>query len=85
MAIRFIEKSEQYETGEHSGLQFLLDPEQALEIGEALQKSVQTLELGKALKKSLRKSLRKPANKPAMLLPATSCENEPALAEAVNA
>jgi hypothetical protein len=30
MAIRFVEKSEQFDTGDHSALQFLLDPDQAL-------------------------------------------------------
>ena len=69
MALQFVERSEQLETGDHSALQFLLDPDQALEIAEALRRSIQALELGKTLKKALRKQ-NKPANKPAMLLSA---------------
>ena len=85
MAIRHIERAEQFETGERTTLQALLDPEQALEIGEALRKSVQALELGKALKKALKKSsVKKSAKKSAMLLPAAASE-EPALADAVTA
>jgi hypothetical protein len=76
MAIRFIEKSEQFDSGDHSALQFLLDPDQALAIGEALKRSVQTLELGKTLRKSLRKSRNKTAKEPPMLLQAPK-SNEP--------
>lgn len=54
LVIRYIEKSEQLETGERTTLQALLVPEQALEIGEALKRSVQALEIGKALKKSVK-------------------------------
>jgi hypothetical protein len=86
MAIRHIERAEQFESGERTTLQALLDPEQALEIGEALRKSVQALELGKALKKALkkpsaRKSLKKKA---AMLLPAPGPE-ESAVSSPANA
>ena len=84
MAIRYIEKAEQFETGEHTTLQALLDPEQAAEIGEALRRSVQTLELGKARKRALKKSPKKPGKKAAMLLQAPTSD-EPALADAVMA
>lgn len=84
MAIRYIEKAEQFETGEHTVLQALLDPEQAAEIGEALRKSVQTLELGKALKRALKKSPKKLVKKPAMLLQAPTSD-EPAMAASVTA
>src|ERR1700741_3507351 len=63
MVIRYIEKSEQLETGERTTLQALLVPEQALQIGEALKRSVQALEFGKSLKKSVK------------LLQAPACEN----------
>jgi hypothetical protein len=84
MAIRYVDTAEQFETGERTTLQALIDPEQALEIGEALKRSVQAFELGRALKKALKKSsLKKSAKKAAMLLPATSCD-EPALSAAVS-
>jgi hypothetical protein len=82
MAIRYVDKAEQFETGERTMLQALIDPEQALEIGEALRKSAQALELGKALKKVLKKSRRKSAR----LLPPPNSEEhviaagEPAMA-----
>ncbi len=57
MVMKYIDKSEQLETGERTTLQALLDPEQALEIAEALKKSVQLLEFGKTLRKSLKKSM----------------------------
>ena len=66
MRIRYIERSEQLETGERTTLQALLVPEQALQIGEALKRSVQVLELGRSLKNELRQ--------PKMLLQAASCE-----------
>jgi hypothetical protein len=87
MAIRYVDKAEQFETGERTTLQALIDPEQALEIGEALRRSVQTLELGKALKKALKKSRKTSAK----LLPAQTpeepavVEDVPVMAEAVNA
>ena len=56
MAFRYIERAEQFENGERTALQTLLDPEQALAIADALNKSVGLLEFGKTLKKSLRKS-----------------------------
>ena len=56
MAFRYIERAEQLENGERTALQTLLDPEQALEIADALKKSVGLLEFGKTLKKSLKKS-----------------------------
>jgi hypothetical protein len=65
MTVDFIESYDQYDTGERSSLQFLLDPKQAREIGEALRKSVQAMELGAALKKSLKnpaKLLRAPSS-----------------------
>ncbi len=77
MAIRFVEKSEQFDTGDHSALQFLLDPDQALAIAEALKRSVQTLEFGKTLRKTLRKSRSKAAKEPPMLLQAPQ-SNQPA-------
>jgi len=60
MRVNFIERAEQFKTGKHTTLQFILDTDQALEIGGALKKSVQTLEFGRALKKSL-SSLRVPS------------------------
>lgn len=85
MAIRYVDKAEQFETGERTTLQALIDPEQALEIVEALRKSVQALQLGRSLKKALKKpSSKKALKKPAMLLPAPG-SRELALAEAVNA
>ena len=56
MVMRYVERSEQFETGEHTTLQALLEPEQALEIAEALKKSVRLLEFGKTLRRSLKKS-----------------------------
>jgi hypothetical protein len=73
MAIRYVDKAEQLQSGERTMLQALIDPEQALEICEALKKSVQALELGKAMKKALKKSRRKPAR----LLPAASSDEAP--------
>ena len=71
MAFQYVEKAEQFETGERSTLQALIDPQHALEIGEALRKSAQAYELGKALKKALKKSPPKKLMKEsAMLLPA---------------
>ncbi len=64
MTIEFIESYDQYETGERSSLQFLLNPKQASELGEALRKAVQAMELGAALKRSLKN--------PAKLLPVPS-------------
>lgn len=85
MAIRYVDKAEQLETGERTTLQALIDPEQALQIGEALKKSVQTFELGKALKRALTKSARKKPEEPRpMLLPAPVPE-QPEMAEAVSA
>lgn len=90
LAVRYIERAEQFETGEHTFLQALIEPEQALEIGEALKKSVQALELGKALKKALKKSAKKPAKRtkvvetPMMLLPAPACD-VPALTDPISA
>jgi hypothetical protein len=85
MAIGYVDRAEQLETGDRTVLQALIDPEQALEIGEALKKSVQAFELGKALKKALKKSSqKKAAKKSAMLLPA-STSDEPALTDAVTA
>ena len=66
MSLRYIERSEQLESGERTTLQALLVPEQALQIGEALKRSVQVLELGKSLKRALKK--------PNMLLQAPSAE-----------
>jgi hypothetical protein len=71
MAVDFIESYDQYDTGERSNLQFLLNPKQAREICEALRKSVQALELGAALKKSVQN--------PAKLLRAPSSD-EPVIA-----
>jgi hypothetical protein len=76
MIIRYIEKSEQLDNGERTTLQALLDPEHALEIAEALKKSVQALQLGKVLKKSLKKSV--------MLLEAPNSD-KPAIAASVGA
>ena len=70
MTVDFIESYDQYDTGERSSLQFLLDPKQAREIGEALRKSVQAMELGVALKKSLKnpaKLLRAPSSEETVL------------------
>lgn len=75
MVMRYIEKSEQLESGERTTLQALLDPQQALEIADALKQSVRLLEFGKTLKKSLKKS--------AMLLKAPAPEAP--IAAAVNA
>jgi len=75
MAIRYVDKAEQFETGERTMLQALIDPAQALEICEALKKSVQALELGRALKKVLKKSRKKPAK----LLPPPNSD-EPVIA-----
>jgi len=80
MAIRYVDKAEQLETGERTFLQALIDPEQALEIGEALRKSVQAHDLGMALKKALKKpSQKRLAKKSAVLLPAPSPEPSPAV------
>ena len=76
MTMRYIDKSEQIESGERTTLQALLDPEQALEIAEALKKSVRLLEFGKNLKRSLKNTT--------MLLPAPSPET-PAMAAPVTA
>jgi hypothetical protein len=73
MVIKYIEKSEQLETGDRTTLQALLVPEQALEIGEALKRSVQALEIGKALKRSV------------MMLQAPSPEVEPAMSIPISA
>lgn len=54
MRLHYIERAEQFETGEHTTLQFVLDPEQGLEIEAALKRSAQALALGAALKKSLK-------------------------------
>lgn len=67
MRIHYIEKAEQYETGEFTTIQVLLEPEQALEIQDALKKSMQALELGKGLKKSL-KLLQAPSPEASLLL-----------------
>ena len=64
MTIEFVESYDQYETGERSSLQFLLAPKQAGEVGEALMKAVQAMELGAALKRTLKD--------PAKLLPVPS-------------
>jgi hypothetical protein len=77
--LRYVEKAEQFETGERTSLQALIDPELAVEIGEALRRTMQVLELGSSLKKALRK-----AKKPEMLLSAPSPEMVE-LPEAVNA
>lgn len=76
IVIRYIEKSGQLETGERSTLQALVDPQQALEIAEALKRSVQALEFGKTLKRSLKTSV--------MLLQAPSADT-PAMTAAVSA
>jgi hypothetical protein len=60
MRVNYIERAEQFKTGKHTTLQFILDTDQALEIGGALKKSVQTLEFGRALKKTLQ-SLKVPS------------------------
>lgn len=75
MVIRYIERADQLESGEGTTLQALLDPEQALAIGEALKRSVQALQFGKSLKKSLKKSMK--------LLPATSPEQPAAMLPAM--
>ena len=67
LAIRYIEKAEQFETGERTVLQALVDPQQALEIGEALRRSVQVLEFGKSLRKALKEP--KAEKKSTLLLP----------------
>ena len=54
MTVDFIESYDQYDTGERSSLQFLLDPKQAREIAEALTKSLRAMELAAALKKSFK-------------------------------
>ncbi len=73
MRIHYIDKAEQYETGERTTIQVLLEPEQALEMQGALNKSTKGLEFGNALKKALKKpSSRKLAKKSALLLPAIS-------------
>ena len=72
MVIHYIDKSEQLESGERTTLQAILVPEQAAEIGEALQKSVKALEMGKALRSSIK------------LLKASN-SLEPAMAEPVSA
>ena len=54
LRVHYIEKAEQFETGERTTLQILLEPEQAHELQGELKKSMQALEFGKALKKSLR-------------------------------
>ena len=61
MRVEYIERAEQFKTGKHTTLQFLLDTDQGLEIGGAIKKSVQALEFGRALKKSL-KSLKVPSS-----------------------
>lgn len=76
MVIRYVEKSQQFETGERTTLQALIDPEQALEIAEALKRSVQSLQFAKRLKKSLKESV--------MLLPAPNSD-EATMSNAVNA
>jgi hypothetical protein len=73
MVLKYIEKSEQLDSGERTTLQALLVPEQALEIGDALKRSVQALEIGKSLKRSV------------MMLQAPSPEVEPAMNLAVSA
>ena len=54
MRFHYIERAEQFKTGKHTTLQFILDPEQGLEIEEALKKSAQALRLSRALKQSLK-------------------------------
>jgi glycerol dehydrogenase-like iron-containing ADH family enzyme len=54
MVLHYIDKSEQLESGERTTLQAILVPEQAAEIGEALQKSVKALEMGKSLRSSIK-------------------------------
>lgn len=54
MRLHYVESAEQFKTGKHTTLQFILDPEQALEIRGELKKSVEAFEFGKALKRSLR-------------------------------
>jgi len=74
MRVNYIERAEQFKSGKHTTLQFILDTDQALEIGGALKKSVQTLEFGRALKKTLQ-SLKVPSatTSPSVLaLPAES-------------
>lgn len=70
MVIKYIEKSEQLETGERTTLQALLVPEQALEIGEALKRSVQALEVGRALKRSVKLLQASNSDQTAMSVPA---------------
>lgn len=78
MAIRYVDKAEQFKTGERTILQALIDPEQALEICEALKRSVQAFEFGNALKKALKKSsVKKAAKKSALLLPSPDAPAEP--------
>jgi hypothetical protein len=69
MRLHYIEKAEQYETGERTTIQILLEPEQALEMQGALKKSMQALEFGKGLKRSLK------------LLQAPSPESSPVLCQ----
>lgn len=76
MVIRYVEKSQQLQTGERTTLQALIDPEQALEIAEALKRSVQSLQFAKSLKRSLKKSV--------MLLQAPNSD-DPTMSNAVNA
>ena len=66
MTVEFIESYDQYDTGERSSLQFLLDRRQAVAIAEALRKSVQVMDLGTAIKYSLKN--------PAHLLPASTAD-----------
>jgi hypothetical protein len=77
--LRYVEKAEQFETGERTSLQALIDPELAMEIGKALQKTMQVLELGTSLKKALKR-----AKTSTMLLSAPSPEMD-AIPEAVSA
>lgn len=77
--LRYVERADQFKSGERTSLQALIDPELAVEIGKALQKTMQVLELGTSLKKALKK-----AKSPPMLLPAPASEMD-ALPEAVSA
>jgi hypothetical protein len=54
MRFHYIERAEQFETGKHTTLQLVLDPEQGLEIEEAFKKSAQALKFSRALKQSLK-------------------------------
>jgi hypothetical protein len=80
MVIRYIEKSEQLHNDERTTLSALLDPEQALQMAEALKKYVQVLQLGKTLKRALKKT----PIKSAMLLGAPE-QDSPSMTAGVSA